>query len=141
VSQRQAAVPGYAMPASEQAAHTQNEIQLQKLVDRQYMVAENQQQINDRMVIIDKYKTKAEGLGDDSYLKTQHLMAEQMAFLLQQQEIQIGRMNQILSSQETFSEFAATQDAAAKNQAADQEAKHRTNNLPSSLGTSVWKTF
>jgi preprotein translocase subunit Sec63 len=129
------------MPASEQAAHTQNEIQLQKLVDRQYMVAHNQAGIDDRTAKINQWQTAIRNLPDDSDLQTLQLMAQQQNYMLQQQEIQIGRMNQILSSQETFSEFAATQDAAAKDRAAAQEAKHRTNNLPSTLGTNIWKTF
>lgn len=141
VSHWQARIPGYEMPAQEQAKHSKDYAQMQKFIDRQLVVATNQQGMDDRTVMIDKFERTAYNLGDDSDLQAQHLLTQQLTFLLRQQELMLAQLNQLISSQESVSEFAATQSLKARRLSRQSVERHKNNNLPTSLGTDIWKRF
>jgi len=137
----QGRITGYEMPDYEQKRHDRDEAHIQRMLDRQYSIAENQRGITSRKDAVDKYMKKAGRLGDDSELQTQQLMAQEMAYLLSQQEVLIGRVNQLLSAQETHSEYAAARDYEIRKAAHEKQEKLQSNNLPSTLGTDIWKKF
>lgn len=137
----QTKIPGYQMPAREQEEHAKNYAHMQRFLDRQMMVAKNQEQVNERSAMVNTFRDDAANLPDDSDLQTQHLIAQEIAFLLQQQEIIVTQLNQLIASQETMSEFAATQDSEAKYKNLENVERHKNNYLPSSLGTESWKNF
>lgn len=141
ISQWQARIPGYEMPGQEQAKHSKDYAQMQKFIDRQLVVAANQQGMDDRAVMIEKFERTAYGLGDDSDLQAQHLVTQQLTFLLQQQELILAQLNQLIASQETISEFAATQSLKARRLSKQSAERHKNNYLPASLGTDIWKRF
>ena len=134
-------IPGYQMTSREQAAHAKDYAHMQRLVDRQMAVAKNQDDMNTRSPMIADFKDKANNLGEDSHLQTQQLIAQQMAFLLQQQEIQSSQLNQLIGSQETMSEFAAAKSAEAREATRSQQEKHKNNYMPSALGSDLWKNL
>ena len=141
VTNWQSRIPGYQMTSREQAEHSKNYTHMQRFVDRQMMVAKNQENINQRSTLVDRYMERAMNLPDDSALQTQQLIAQEMAYLLQQQEVLMSQINQLLAAQETMSEFASSKDAEAKELAKENMERHKNNYLPTSLGNSLWKTL
>jgi len=141
ISSWQAQIPDYEMTDPERTAEDYNAVQMAKFVDRQEMVANNQAAMNARSDMANQFMDKAQNLGNDSDLQTLHLMAQELAYLIQQQELIMGQQNQLLSAQETMSEFVASQDAEAKSVARENILQHRNNLLPSTLGSDQWKSL
>lgn len=139
ISTWQTQIPDYEMPEPERAAEDYNAAQMAKFVDRQEMVANNQAAMNTRSDDLDKIRNTVLSLPNDSELQTLQMISQQLLYMMQQQEVLMGQQNQLLSSQETMSEFVATQDAEAKRIARENIKQHRNNLLPSTLGSDLWK--
>jgi conjugal transfer/entry exclusion protein len=136
----QSRIPGYQMTDRETTAQDQNYTHMQRFMDRQLVMSKTQENMDDRSFAVDNYMDIATSLPSDSDLKTQQLIAQEMAFLLQQQEILIAQINQLVGSQETMSEFVASKDSASKELARGNIEKHKNNYLPA-LGNNQWKTL
>ena len=136
----QSRIPGYQMTNREKTAQDQNYTHMQRFLDRQLVTSKTQENMNTRSPDVQEYMNSAMTLPADSHLQTQQLIAQEMAFLLQQQEILIAQINQLVGSQETMSEFVASKDSASKRLANENIEKHKNNYLPA-LGNNQWKTL